>query len=152
VLTNEYEELSPGIAVLGEIAQYNNFESVSECFFTDKDGLRAKDQMDDEQLLVIEKENGLVVFSGCSHKGIVNCVEHVRTKFPGKRISTLVAGMHLQDVSKERLDATIAYLVHSDIENIIPLHCTGIVPICELKKSLKDRCQIHATGDRVVIK
>jgi 7,8-dihydropterin-6-yl-methyl-4-(beta-D-ribofuranosyl)aminobenzene 5'-phosphate synthase len=151
VLTSEYEELTHGIAVLGGIAQNNNFESVSEHFFTEKDGLRSKDQMDDEQLLVIENENGLVVFSGCSHKGIVNCVEHVKAKFPGKKISTLVAGMHLQGVSKERLDATITYLINSDIENIIPLHCTGIVPICELKKALKDRCQIFATGDRVVI-
>jgi 7,8-dihydropterin-6-yl-methyl-4-(beta-D-ribofuranosyl)aminobenzene 5'-phosphate synthase len=114
--------------------------------------LVVNDQMDDEQLLVIQRENGLVVFSGCSHKGIVNCVEHIRTKFPGKKISTLVAGMHLRDVSKERLDATIDYLANSEIDRIIPLHCTGIVPICELKKALKDRCQIYATGDSVIIK
>ncbi|ADU26153.1 MBL fold metallo-hydrolase [Ethanoligenens harbinense] len=145
------DEIFTGIHVLGGIARYNDYEKVSECFYTERDGQKSRDTMEDEQLLVMERKDRLAVFSGCSHKGVINCVEHVRTKFPGKRIHTLVAGMHLQGVSKERLDATIEYFVNSEIERIIPLHCTGIEPICELKRALQDRCLICAVGDRIVI-
>ena len=32
--------------------------------------------MIDEQVLVIEKEEGLFVFAGCSHRGIINILKH----------------------------------------------------------------------------
>ena len=149
--TDDCSEIFPGVYVLGAIAQTNDFERVSPCFFTERNGTKIEDHMDEEQLLIIERNAGLAVFSGCSHKGIVNCVEHVKKRFPGKKIDTLVAGMHLQSVETERLKATINYLVNSGIQNIIPLHCTGIQAICDLKNALKDRCQIFAVGDNVLI-
>lgn len=152
VQTDDCSEIFPGVYVLGAIAQSNDFERVSPCFFTERNGTKTEDHMDEEQLLVIERDSGLTVFSGCSHKGIINCVEHVKRRFPRKEIKTLVAGMHLQNVSKEQLQATVDYFKNSEIQNIIPLHCTGIQAICELKSALKDGCQICAVGDRVSIK
>jgi 7,8-dihydropterin-6-yl-methyl-4-(beta-D-ribofuranosyl)aminobenzene 5'-phosphate synthase len=151
IVTDNCREIFPGIYVLGAIEQANNFEKISPCFFTERSGTRTEDHMDEEQLLVIARNNRLTVFSGCSHKGIVNCVEHVKKRFPGKKIDTLVAGMHLRDVGTERLEATIDYFVNSGIQHIVPLHCTGIQAISELKKALKDRCQICAVGDCVTI-
>jgi 7,8-dihydropterin-6-yl-methyl-4-(beta-D-ribofuranosyl)aminobenzene 5'-phosphate synthase len=152
IQTDDCCEIYPGVHVLGAIAQTNDFERVSPCFFTERDGTKIEDHMDEEQMLVIEINGGLAVFSGCSHKGIVNCVEHVKRRFPGKEIKTLAAGMHLQNVSMEQLQATVSYFVNSGIQHIIPLHCTGIQAICELKNALGDRCQICAVGDRVSIK
>ena len=150
--TGDCREIFPGIYVLGAIAQTNDFEKVSSCFFKESSGEKVEDPMDEEQLLIFERDNGLAVFSGCSHKGIVNCVEHVKKKFRGKRIDTLAGGMHLRNADAKRLKATINYFLNSEIQHIIPLHCTGIQAICELKNALRDRCQICAVGDRVVIK
>lgn len=151
VKTGNTTEIYPGITVIGGVSRHNDFEAVSECFFTEENGLRVKDPMDDEQLLVIEDSGELTVFSGCSHKGVVNCVEEVRARFPGKKIGTLVAGTHLRGADEQRLNATIEYFLNSGIDRIIPLHCTGVLPICALKNALKDRCLVCATGDRVVI-
>ncbi|MHB1314640.1 MAG: hypothetical protein ACYCX2_04050 [Christensenellales bacterium] len=42
------------------------------------------DMLSDEQMLVCESEEGLAVFSGCSHNGIVSCLLEVQKHFPGK--------------------------------------------------------------------
>lgn len=152
VQTDDCSEIYPRVHVLSAIAQTNDFERVSPCFFTERNETKIEDHMDEEQLLVIEMNGGLAVFSGCSHKGIVNCVEHVKRRFPGKEIKILVAGMHLQNVSIEQFEFTIDYFMNSGIQHIVPLHCTGMQAICELKNTLKDRCQICAVGDRVSIK
>lgn len=147
VKTDGCSEIFPGVYVLGAIAQSNDYETISPSFFTERNGTRTADPMEEEQLLVIERDGCLIVFSGCSHKGIANCVEHVRKNFPGKKINTLVAGMHLRDAGTERLKATADYLSNSEIQQIIPLHCTGVQATCELKRELKDKCQICAVGD-----
>ena len=142
-------EIFPQVYLVGSIGKYNDFETIPEIFYIERDDHIIKDQMDDEQLLVIEEGDGLAIFSGCSHKGIINCIEHVKTQFPGREIHTLVAGMHLMGASQDVLDRTVKYLAKSNIDRIIPLHCTGLVPVGLLRQALGDRCQIFTTGDRL---
>ena len=144
-------EIFPHVYLVGSIGYYNSFLTISENSYVVRDGCQIKDPMDDEQLLVIEEDDGLAVFSGCSHKGIINCVEHVKTQFPGKKINTLVAGMHILGASYDIIDETIKYFMKSNIDRIIPLHCTGIDAIVMLKNALGDRCQLHSTGDKIII-
>ena len=144
-------EIFPQVYLVGSIGKYNDFETIPEIFYIERDDHIIKDQMDDEQLLVIEEGDGLAIFSGCSHKGIINCIEHVKTQFPGREIHTLVAGMHLMGASQDVLDRTVKYLAKSNIDRIIPLHCTGLVPVGLLRQALGDRCQIFTTGDKVII-
>lgn len=88
-------------------------------------GAHRPDYMDDEQLLVIETEKGLSIFAGCSHPGIVNCVEYVRKCLPGRPIYSLVAGMHLLNSPRARVEQTIEALRAMDIPVLVPVHCTG---------------------------
>lgn len=144
-------EIFPDVFVVGSIGSYNDFERIPDVFYVERDGQKIKDPFDDEQLLVIKERNGLAVFSGCSHKGVVNCVEHVRAQFPGEKIHTLVAGMHLGDASSEVLEKTIQYFKNSEIEVVIPLHCTGMVSTGMVKHGMGDRCRIYNTGDNVLL-
>lgn len=142
-------EILPGVWTLGHIGSYNSFESVQNCFYTEKNGERVPDRMDDEQVLVTKEGDGLAVFSGCSHRGAVNCVEHVRRSFPGERIRFFVAGMHLSDEGEDRIRETAAYFAASDLEKIVPLHCTGIPAAARLKQILGDRCILGSVGERI---
>ncbi|MFU0831389.1 MAG: MBL fold metallo-hydrolase [Oscillospiraceae bacterium] len=144
-------EILPGVWTLSNIGSYNSFESVQKCFFTEKDKQRVPDPMEDEQILVLKCGDGLAVFSGCSHRGVVNCMEHVRACFPGKKIRFLAAGMHLSNESEERLQKTIDYFVQSDLDIIVPLHCTGICAAAKLKQELGERCRFGAVGDRICL-
>ena len=94
--------------------------------------------------VLFDTDKGLSIFLGCSHPGIINCLIHALALFPGKSIYSLVAGMHLESVTLERLQKTIQYFKDLNIQKIIPLHCTGIFAISEMKRFLGDRC--HECG------
>ena len=136
----------PGVTVISGTGKYNDFEKVPERFKTEDNGKLVHDEMEDEQLLVIEDGGKLAVFSGCSHKGIINCVEEVRHRFPGKEIGALIAGMHLRGSDDKHVSYVSDYLKESGIGVIIPLHCTGTLPICRLKDALGEKCIMMAVG------
>ncbi len=58
-----------------------------------------------------------------------------RFSFPGKKIYSLLAGMHLDNEPRERLDKSVEAFLEFGIERVFPLHCTGLYPICELRRS-----------------
>ena len=107
------------------------------------------DKMEDEQLLVIREKQGLCVFAGCAHPGIVNCLNYVQHSFSGEHIHSLVAGMHLKNCSSKQLKRTIASLRELEIDVIVPLHCTGILAIAAIKEALKDQCVMAEVGKTI---
>ena len=104
------------------------------------------DLMEDEQLLVVETPQGLSLFMGCSHMGIINCIRRVQKEFPGKRIHSILAGMHLKSASQTRLKQTIEELKKLDFDYLIPVHCTGLYAIIRMKQELGERCLLAEAG------
>lgn len=147
VMTGKTTRIAPHITLCGEIPSTVAFEGVPRGLFVGDRANPAEDMMKDEQMLVIETEKGLCVFLGCSHPGVANCLNYAVRRFPGRKIDTLVAGMHLSSVSPLRLEMTIQYMLDLDIRNIVPLHCTGIFAIAEMKRFLGDRCFPLCAGD-----
>ena len=109
------------------------------------------DMIDDEQMLIFNTNNGLVIFLGCSHPGIINCLHYALKQFPGKKIDTVVAGMHLDNVNPLRLQLTMQHLIDLEVSKLYPLHCTGISAISEMKKFLGEKCDILYAGDSIEI-
>lgn len=104
------------------------------------------DLMEDEQLLVVETPQGLSLFMGCSHMGIINCIRRVQKEFPGKRIHSILAGMHLKSASQTRLKQTIEELKKLDFDYLIPVHCTGLYAIIRMRQELGERCLLAEAG------
>ncbi|MBS6517739.1 MAG: MBL fold metallo-hydrolase [Clostridium sp.] len=146
ILTEDKQEIFPGVWVLGNVPYTVPFEKRPELFFIDRDGEKQPDYMEDEQLLVIDTEKGLCVFAGCCHAGIVNCLSYVKNSFPGRPVYSVLAGMHLSAAGDERIDQTIEALKAMEIPVLMPVHCTGIYGIGKMKTVLKDRCRIIETG------
>lgn len=104
------------------------------------------DPMNHEQCLIVEEDGKLHVFSGCSHKGVIPTLTHVSRLFPDKRIAGLVAGMHLYSLSKDRRSRIIDALSAMELDYVVPLHCTGMEAIVELKIKMGDKCRILTAG------
>lgn len=139
-LTGEREEIFPDIFVVGKIRCRLPQEPVPQSFFIRRaDGL-IRDEMEDEQLLVIRTPEGLAVVAGCAHAGILNCLERVKEAFPGERLWLLLAGMHLRGCGQERLCATVEGLRACRFDWIIPLHCTGIEAIARMREEFGEKC------------
>lgn len=140
-------QLSPKITLCSEIGETVDFEGVSKMFCSGDINNMVQDSVSDEQMLVIESDKGLIIFLGCSHIGIINCLKHALKLFPGRNIYALIAGMHLDSADLSRINTTIKYMIDLNIQKIIPLHCTGITAICEMKRILVDKCIPLCTGD-----
>ena len=81
--------------------------------------------MDERALAVRVTGKGLVVFSACSHAGIVNVLHHVRESFPGEPIFAAMGGLHLAGENEDAIPATVADLRSFDLRHLFPAHCTG---------------------------
>lgn len=147
VFTHRLEQIAPGINICGEIPSTTAFEGIPQGFYVEEENEKIADMMLDEQMLVFEMDKGLCLLLGCSHPGVVNCLSYALKQFPGKKIDTVIGGMHLDSIHPLRLQMTIQYMLNLDIRRVIPLHCTGIFAITEMKRFLGDRCLPLSAGD-----
>src|SRR5260221_12191353 len=80
----------------------------------------------DERFMVAHVSGkGLVIFTGCSHAGIVNVCRHAQELFPETPFYALVGGLHLVYPNEDLIDETIEELNKFGFRLIIPGHCTG---------------------------
>lgn len=82
--------------------------------------------MDERYLAFHVGGKGMVVFSACSHAGIVNVLLDVRKQFPSVPIYAAFGGLHLGGAAMEKLiPDTVAGLRQFGCTQIIPAHCSG---------------------------
>jgi len=81
----------------------------------------------DERFLAVHVHNkGLIVFSACSHAGIINVLKRAKHLFPTIPLYAVMGGFHLAGHSVEPIiDETIEDMKSFDLKMIIPAHCTG---------------------------
>ena len=70
-------------------------------------------------------DKGLVVFTGCSHAGVVNVARHAKELGNGAPLYSIVGGYHLADADPEKLKNSINDLKALEPKLLMPGHCTG---------------------------
>lgn len=112
------------------------------------------DTFDHEIAIVVRQKQGLVVFTGCAHRGLLNILKSVRDFIPDLPVLASVGGTHLIDSrdnltfeSPEEIEA-IASLILSDYPEmkLITGHCTGSVAKKIFAEKLKDRFEWFYSG------
>ncbi|MGC8850258.1 MAG: MBL fold metallo-hydrolase, partial [Candidatus Bathyarchaeia archaeon] len=120
-------------------------------FWKIEDAGLVEDHMIDEQALIIGlRGKGLVVVSGCAHRGIINTIRHAQRIMEDERIYAIIGGFHLSDASEELIDSTLDVL-KKDVspDRIYPCHCTGTRAIGALRKVFNNKCKQLVTGDLI---
>jgi len=81
----------------------------------------------DERFIAIHvKGKGIIVFSACSHAGIVNVLMRARELFDPIPLYGVMGGFHLAGAKMEKIiPETIEDLRQFDLQVIVPGHCTG---------------------------
>ena len=102
--------------------------------------------MDERMLVVNVRDLGLVVFSACSHAGIVNVCTEVRRLFPDLPIHAVMGGLHLGGVMEHLIPQTVAGLSSFDIGHVIAGHCTGWRALHALADTYGERVSQSAVG------
>ena len=82
--------------------------------------------MDERFLAVRVREKGLIVFTACSHAGVVNVLKHARATMPNIPLYAVMGGLHLSGSGPEKIiSETVRDLRGFGLKMIIPGHCTG---------------------------
>ena len=134
----------------GEIPRVSAFEKGRDDHFCRKNP-EARWEPDplllDERLLAAKVRGlGLIVFSSCSHAGIVNVCRHVRALFPDVPIHTVMGGLHLGGVMERNIPDTVDALRPFDIGHIITGHCTGWRALHALANAFGEAVSQSAVG------
>lgn len=80
----------------------------------------------DERFVTVHvRDKGLVVFSACSHAGVVNVLLHAREYFPSIPLYAVAGGFHLSAANEKIIPETVHDLFSFNLRVIAPGHCTG---------------------------
>jgi 7,8-dihydropterin-6-yl-methyl-4-(beta-D-ribofuranosyl)aminobenzene 5'-phosphate synthase len=119
-----------------------------------RNGRIARDDLAHELAMVVELPNGIAVFTGCGHQGVLNMVDAARARFPGRAISAVIGGFHLGGVPGKNLlvesDASVRQVGQGLLERGVAMtwtgHCTGERAGRVLKDVMGDRVAFLRTG------
>lgn len=68
---------------------------------------------------------GLVVFTGCSHAGVINVCKYALNLGSGVPLYGVVGGFHLADNNPDKLKLSLEDLKKLEPKVLMPGHCTG---------------------------
>ncbi|HHT0330683.1 TPA: MBL fold metallo-hydrolase [Raoultella planticola] len=85
----------------------------------------ALDYVPDEGALIWRSSRGLVIITGCGHRGLENTIRHCRNITREENIYAVIGGLHLRTVSPLKLINLMKFLREINPEKIMGCHCTG---------------------------
>ncbi|KAI0633902.1 beta-lactamase-like protein [Trametes polyzona] len=116
--------------------------------------VREEDLMDERYAAIDVVGKGLVIFSACSHAGIVNVVKDAVKRF-SRPVYMIIGGLHLAGTELvDRIPPTVDYLANQmrpAPTYVLPMHCTGFAAKVALEAALGEGCVPAGVGHKVVI-
>jgi 7,8-dihydropterin-6-yl-methyl-4-(beta-D-ribofuranosyl)aminobenzene 5'-phosphate synthase len=137
--SNEFRQIEPGMWLTGEVPRRTDYERGDKNQVVKSNGGYLKDDILDDQSVVIETEKGLFIILGCCHSGIINTLSYIVEKMGQCHIYAVIGGTHLGPVSDEQREKSIDALKAFDIEHIGVSHCTGLKTATRLAGEFGDR-------------
>ena len=105
--------------------------------------------MDERFLAVNVLGKGLVVFSACSHAGVVNVLTSAKASFPSTPLYAVLGGLHLSGTNERIIPQTVEAMGKFNLSVIAAGHCTGWRGMTALANSFGDsRLAPLAVGKR----
>ncbi len=117
--------ITDNIVTTGEIPMITDFEEIDSNLYVEDEGEKIPDELLDDRSIIVKTEVGLIVFSGCAHRGIINTLYHAREITGEERVYAVIGGTHLIRSSDRRVALTISELKRLGVQKIGVSHCTG---------------------------
>jgi 7,8-dihydropterin-6-yl-methyl-4-(beta-D-ribofuranosyl)aminobenzene 5'-phosphate synthase len=155
----KFTEVASGVFLLTEIGRTHHQPKGNRHLFVERDGTFVPDPFDHELVMVVHEADGMVVFSGCSHHGILNMVDAAVERFPGVPIKGVFGGFHLiglpffntMAASRGEVEEIGRRILSMVAGRVYSGHCTGKKAFRVLKGVMGDTLQHFPTGSSVDI-
>ena len=106
----------------------------------------------DERFVAVHLANkGLLVFTACSHAGLINVLTHAAERFAGIPLFGVLGGFHLAGPTEAIIPETVDALAAFDLQLIAAAHCTGWRALGQLAQRFGARVVPSAVGKRFVL-
>lgn len=159
ILVNQMTEISPNIFIITDLSNKYAKPKGNQYLFTESDGCCKPDSFDHELLLVVKENDGLIVFTGCAHSGVLNMIDTAISHFPKTKIKAVVGGFHLVGLplfnsiggTKKQIEEIGESILNYPIDKLYTGHCTGMKAYHILKGVLGDRLEYFPTGRSITI-
>ena len=131
----------------------------NDMLYKEKDEILIKDDFKHELVFAINGTNGIHLFCGCAHNGILNMVSTVKNALPNKVIKTIIGGFHLIDSNifvETETDEELTYIA-KELKRLTKGatyytgHCTGNNASNKLAILLGNDLIKLATGKAIVV-
>lgn len=149
ILIEEDVEIMDDIHLIANINTYtHDLVDTSKFFVKDTMNL-VQDPFNDELFLLAKEGEKTFLFTGCSHKGILNILKTAFEKNGHKDIQYIFGGMHFSGYLLRHLDQYLMQFKHFGIEGLYVNHCTGIDGYFRLKIKFPQKVHYAFTGFHV---
>jgi len=147
-------EVEPGVALISEIGSAHPRPKGNRHLFVERDGGLVPDPFDHELVMVVREDDGMVVFSGCSHSGVPNMIEAAVERFPGIPIKAVIGGFHLIGLpylntmagSRDQVEDLGRSILGFSPGKVYSAHCTGAKAYRVLRGVMGDTLEPFHTG------
>ena len=107
--------------------------------------------MDERFVSVNVRGKGQMVFSACSHAGLINVLTHARSAFPAVPLYGAMGGLHLSGINERVIPQTVADLKQFGLKLLAPGHCTGWRALSHMAREFGEELVPSAVGKRYLI-
>ncbi len=154
---NSMTEILPDLYILTDISRQRPLPKGNRYLYLEHNRKWTLDPFDHELVLVIKENGRLIVFTGCSHRGILNMLDSVVKHFPNTPIEAVFGGYHLIGnplfnnlaSSKQDVIALGEALLQYPVARYYTGHCTGQKAFRLLKPVMGERLKYFAAGCRI---
>ncbi len=150
-LSREPVWITEDIVTTGEIPMITQYEKIDPPLCVKEGDELVPDPLWDDRALIIKTNEGLVVITGCAHRGLINTLYHARELTGVDEVHTVVGGTHLIQASEERVLLTAAALREFGVRRLGVSHCTGMPAAMMLAQEFGDVFFFNNTGTRITV-
>ncbi|MFH0799377.1 MAG: MBL fold metallo-hydrolase [Pseudomonadota bacterium] len=151
---HEPAQILPDVFVFPHILNTHPRPGGNKRLFLRRDGKLVPDDFSHEMVMAIKENGKLVVFTGCSHSGILNMVDTVAKEFIGVPIKAVIGGFHLvasplfnaMAGSAREVEDLGKSVLNYPVDVTYTGHCTGTKAIGVLKGVMGERLREIRTG------
>jgi 7,8-dihydropterin-6-yl-methyl-4-(beta-D-ribofuranosyl)aminobenzene 5'-phosphate synthase len=106
--------------------------------------------MDERFLATHVNDKGIVVFTACSHAGVVNVLKHACTCFPSAPLYGVTGGFHLAGGNEKIIAESVRDTAEFGLKLIAPGHCTGWRAVNALVRTFGENVVVPLAVGKIV--
>lgn len=151
VLTDEICKIDDELTLFSGVKNRKLFSTANKKLLAKYDNKLMEDLFEHEHYLIVREHEHDILFTGCSHNGIVNILEKYNETYADKKLECVIGGFHLFNPTSKKYESdelitSIAGELCVQNCKFYTCHCTGTKAYQIMKKEMNDKLGYLASG------